>query len=1209
VRALAILLLAACAAFAAPKKETLTLKGGLKATRYTKEGHEGAILTPNFAIYYDRYPAFLSGNRTKADKHAERTAWALERAWSTILGKMHFRLGKKSWMNAARVPVTIMDPKKITKSGRAIGMARRHVSFFGSVSGDILVAHSESKSLKREYVLYATCAHEFFHLIQYEYAMGEDHWIYDGTAVWMEDKVFPARAKSHPGDYGARYYLRAWNEGYNLSLKDESDNHGYADSFLIQYLTEQTGDALVFLLWEKMRAKSGENTGAAFEQTLGGKDQAWGPEFRRRYADFVVANLIRDKAWAPSPRYVFQRLKTPLPDSSSYSTIPTRTFNGLFLFGRSGKRLVTQDRSVRGQAMGYDEIRFGNKPPPGPADVTLLVRGRGDADWSFAAVRRPASGKWPVESFEPPEVGAWAAQAIRVQDPFRDALYLAWARHSREKGKGDFTAVVLSPPVVTRFEIREADPDDKIRRKGETEFHAVVKPVWVCVRLPYAMLHGQAYRTRIEVSDGIVWRETQSNLGGKLDLAVETSTPITGTVTVRFTGAGKTLDAHLAAVAGKPNRYEAEVALKDLEPLSKAEALSVEIWARDALGRGIDGDPGTAPEVVVAEKGDPSLDWIEGWEGGPLEHAILGGTDDLGKRRIPILARKARPVALQEVRAARKKRIFYDTRSGALLPADAGRIEFELLFGRDMDKRKPAQVALGKRAVAGSWTSSRAWKGSLDWPADGPRGWQTLSVAGVAVDGVALDTDPKQKGAQPDTHHRLLFDCLPIHAASIDVTGGGTTYYSAHWEGGAVLSQEQSISSKDLKGRRARHLVIRKASDLPASGVNTLFVTLRLSQPVKEPPSIKLGGVAVKKLESKQGAFWMGTIALADVRKAVPQGGVQIEIDAHDAAGRNLDADPRTIPAASAKGATWWDGYESTAGGADDGKGGTDRWHRIEAPPRVSYVLILDASKSMENQNRMVNSKKAIRALLDQLPQDVEMGLVVFYGPNHTEGHGFTRDREAIWKWVEKAQPYDGTPLAAGIDRARRLLINRSHPASLIWRYRVFSDGQETCGGNVVEALRRLDAAIAARRGQKPAPQPPLVPPPKKPQPNPFPCRPDSWEGYRVEVEKHRPFDWVFLVETKFEERALPDGRCIVRLEERPFGVAYGASRLPGQKRRVLWRVHQEPDEVKVDEVTSDKGKAEVERVRARAAELRKRNTSMADCQKRIDTVVKENVK
>lgn len=62
-------------------------------------------------------------------------------------------------------------------------------------------ATSQYPSLSPRANLQVTAAHEFFHAVQFGYDAGEDDWLMEGTATWVEDEVFDEVDDN-------RYYLR-----------------------------------------------------------------------------------------------------------------------------------------------------------------------------------------------------------------------------------------------------------------------------------------------------------------------------------------------------------------------------------------------------------------------------------------------------------------------------------------------------------------------------------------------------------------------------------------------------------------------------------------------------------------------------------------------------------------------------------------------------------------------------------------------------------------------------------------------------------------------------------------------------------------------------------------------------------------------------------------------------------------------------------------
>lgn len=139
-------------------------------------------------------------------------------------------------------------------------------------------------------------------------------------------------------------------------------------------------------------------------------------------------------------------------------------------------------------------------------------------------------------------------------------------------------------------------------------------------------------------------------------------------------------------------------------------------------------------------------------------------------------------------------------------------------------------------------------------------------------------------------------------------------------------------------------------------------------------------------------------------------------------------------------------------------------------PRRV--VLALDASGSMAatvaGETKMAAARDAAQSFLATLPDDVEVGLVVFghQGTNQQGGRAEScqgvetlsalddSDREGIAQALSEVEATGWTPLAAAIAEAGANFISTEVPGEQV--VYVISDGEETCDGDPVAAARNL---------------------------------------------------------------------------------------------------------------------------------------------------------
>ncbi|WP_417497084.1 VWA domain-containing protein [Maricaulis sp.] len=545
----------------------------------------------------------------------------------------------------------------------------------------------------------------------------------------------------------------------------------------------------------------------------------------------------------------------------------------------------------------------------------------------------------------------------------------------------------------------------------------------------------------------------------------------------------------------------------------------------------------------------------------------------------------------------------------AFWPVPAGeRLQIEIEFDTDMERDAEDEAFLfAGQPLEGRWRNARVWRASTDIPEadayEAMRGAQPISVFARSTRGAWTDGLPQTPGEEPDTSNQILVDPLPVYAEAIEVRGGGQVVYSAQWRGGPDYDAESSLTRGAL-GDPERVLDVETARDAPATGTGRLRLTL--SAPVTEPPRVQVGGAQVEMTGSE--TRWQGELDFEQAATAEDENGdLQVRIGL---GGGRQDADPRTAavvnePQFWPRG-LFWSGLESTRGGDTTARGGEDLWHRIGPAPSLSLLIILDGSGSMDEQNRMVNAKSGIDSTLDGLPdsREVEFALVSFSDCGSVSALDFTRDRAVVRARIAAVRPAGGTPLAQAHARARQVFAASADPRSGEWRYATFTDGAETCDGNVVAATRQLDALINRHRApERDPPEPPEQAPPPAPVVN---CELDTWRGYEVNVEDGgRHLDTITLVEHSYLERALPDGRCIAQYQTRSYGIYYGSSRnRDGSDVRASWGINSQPSDTGTEFGTSRLGEADLLRVRNAARNERSNLLSLDRARARIASAV-----
>jgi hypothetical protein len=154
--------------------------------------------------------------------------------------------------------------------------------------------------------LKVTAAHELFHAVQFAYDFGEDGWLMEGTATWMEERVYDAINDN-------RRYLVSSPLTHPLVPLDRSTGFGVYGTWIFwQFLTEYLGGAvpdatIVRAVWKRADGSPvGQDmystqalASAVGARTVGGT--RW--RFRWAFADFAVWNARPGKYYDEGAAY------------------------------------------------------------------------------------------------------------------------------------------------------------------------------------------------------------------------------------------------------------------------------------------------------------------------------------------------------------------------------------------------------------------------------------------------------------------------------------------------------------------------------------------------------------------------------------------------------------------------------------------------------------------------------------------------------------------------------------------------------------------------------------------------------------------------------------------------------------------------------------------------------------------------------------------
>jgi len=150
-----------------------------------------------------------------------------------------------------------------------------------------------------------TAAHEFFHAIQFGYDYGEDPWLLEATAVWMEE-----RAYDNVNDN--RQYLPAGqlvDSSYPLDFFNVQGSQQYGNWPFFEFLSKRYGNGIVKQIWNKASALPSSPDMYSTEAITSVLKPKGG--FTKVYSDFVVANLMPKKFYPEGKAWPSTVLATP----------------------------------------------------------------------------------------------------------------------------------------------------------------------------------------------------------------------------------------------------------------------------------------------------------------------------------------------------------------------------------------------------------------------------------------------------------------------------------------------------------------------------------------------------------------------------------------------------------------------------------------------------------------------------------------------------------------------------------------------------------------------------------------------------------------------------------------------------------------------------------------------------------------------------------
>jgi hypothetical protein len=165
--------------------------------------------------------------------------------------------------------------------------------------------------------LRVTAAHEFFHAVQFGYDIGEDLWLMEGSAAWIEDEV-------HDGINDNLQYLR----GGPLTAPHRSLDAGVYDSWIfLRFMAEYFGTAatdrpvVVREIWRHADAAAGAPDDYSL-QAIARVSAARGVALRSLFADFGWTGPFASRVYAEGRSY------PQAPMTANFTLTPTTPSTG-----------------------------------------------------------------------------------------------------------------------------------------------------------------------------------------------------------------------------------------------------------------------------------------------------------------------------------------------------------------------------------------------------------------------------------------------------------------------------------------------------------------------------------------------------------------------------------------------------------------------------------------------------------------------------------------------------------------------------------------------------------------------------------------------------------------------------------------------------------------------------------------------------------------
>jgi|SRR5215218_1335944 len=259
--------------------------------------------------------------------------------------------------------------------------------------------------------LKVTAAHEYNHVLQYAYDVLQDKWMFESTATWMEEKVFPEVDDYHQ-------YVGPWAQLPTMPLTRFDRQQGdkvYGSAIFNRWLDDTYDETIVRRAWE-LSVNQDSFAPGAYDKAI---REYHGPGFWYEFANFAASTAewkapgagVHEGATFPDVKRVNVTLPT---DGSVVSGKLDHTAYALFDVAKTSA----------------PKLQLTGTLPTGTAGAFMLVGRKGDEVWKTTSGVIPTGGKATVTLDNPGAYSRIAAVVVNgsIEKAGWNGTDWAWTR-------------------------------------------------------------------------------------------------------------------------------------------------------------------------------------------------------------------------------------------------------------------------------------------------------------------------------------------------------------------------------------------------------------------------------------------------------------------------------------------------------------------------------------------------------------------------------------------------------------------------------------------------------------------------------------------------------------------------------------------------------------------------------------------------------------